>query len=79
VSWRSMTAALAVPAFAWYWVGQLVSVIGTRSQVVAGSWLVLDLTLAAGGFAGLVATITANTRLQLLSPTSCGAGEGGAR
>jgi hypothetical protein len=50
VSWRSMTAALAVPAvpaFAWYWAGQLVSVIGTWSQVVAVSWLVLDLTHSA--------------------------------
>lgn len=47
MSWRSMTAALAVPAFAWYWAGQLVSVIGTWSQVVAVSWLVLDLTHSA--------------------------------
>ena len=46
-SWRSMVAALRVPAFAWYWSGQLVSVIGTWSQVVAVSWLVLDLTHSA--------------------------------
>jgi MFS family permease len=37
-------AAPRVPAFAWYWAGQLVSVIGTWSQVVAVSWLLLDLT-----------------------------------
>jgi MFS family permease len=42
-----MVAALRVPAFAWYWAGQLVSVIGTWSQVVAVSWLVLDLTHSA--------------------------------
>jgi MFS family permease len=42
-----MVAALRVPAFAWYWSGQLVSVIGTWSQVVAVSWLVLDLTHSA--------------------------------
>ncbi|HUY47793.1 MAG TPA: MFS transporter [Streptosporangiaceae bacterium] len=42
-----MAAALRVPAFAWYWAGQLLSVIGTWSQVVAMSWLVLDLTHSA--------------------------------
>ena len=47
VSWRSMVAALAVPAFAWYWASQLLSGIGTWSQAVAQAWLVLDLTHSA--------------------------------
>ncbi|HUZ20308.1 MAG TPA: MFS transporter [Acidimicrobiales bacterium] len=47
VSWRSMVAALEVPAFRWYWAGQLLSGIGTWSQAVAQSWLVLDLTHSA--------------------------------
>lgn len=42
-----MLAALRVPAFAWYWVGQLLSGIGTWSQSIALSWLVLDLTHSA--------------------------------
>jgi MFS family permease len=46
-SWRAMLAALRVPAFAWYWAGQLLSGIGTWSQSIALSWLVLDLTHSA--------------------------------
>ena len=42
-----MTAALKVPAFAWYWTGQLISGTGTWSQAIAQSWLVLDLTHSA--------------------------------
>lgn len=42
-----MLAALRVPAFAWYWAGQLLSGIGTWSQSIALSWLVLDLTHSA--------------------------------
>ncbi len=42
-----MLAALRVPAFAWYWSGQLLSGIGTWSQSIALSWLVLDLTHSA--------------------------------
>jgi MFS family permease len=37
-------SALAVPAYRWYWASQLVSGVGTWSQVVAQSWLVLQLT-----------------------------------
>ncbi len=47
VSWRSMAEALRVPAFAWYWIGQLISGTGTWSQAIAQSWLVLDLTHSA--------------------------------
>jgi len=47
VSWRTMADALRVPAFAWYWSGQLLSGIGTWSQSIAISWLVLDLTHSA--------------------------------
>ncbi|MDA8360189.1 MAG: MFS transporter [Actinomycetota bacterium] len=47
VSWSTMLAALRVPAFAWYWSGQLLSGIGTWSQSIALSWLVLDLTHSA--------------------------------
>jgi MFS family permease len=39
-----MLAAFRVPAFSWYWSGQLLSNIGTWSQSVAQAWLVLDLT-----------------------------------
>jgi len=42
-----MADALRVPAFAWYWSGQLLSGIGTWSQSIAISWLVLDLTHSA--------------------------------
>lgn len=41
---RDMLAALRVPAFAWYWGGQLLSNIGTWSQTLAQAWLVLRLT-----------------------------------
>lgn len=47
VSWHTMLAALRIPAFAWYWSGQLLSGIGTWSQSIALSWLVLDLTHSA--------------------------------
>jgi MFS family permease len=46
-SWRDMLAAFRVPAFAWYWSGQLLSGIGTWSQSIALAWLVLDLTHSA--------------------------------
>jgi MFS family permease len=46
-SWAQMVEALRVPAFAWYWVGQLISGIGTWSQAIAQSWLVLDITHSA--------------------------------
>jgi MFS family permease len=46
-SWRVALAAFKVPAFAWYWSGQLLSGIGTWSQSIALSWLVLDLTHSA--------------------------------
>ena len=39
-----MLAAFELPAFRWYWVGQLLSGIGTWSQSIALAWLVLDLT-----------------------------------
>jgi len=42
-----MLAAFSVQAFAWYWSGQLLSGIGTWSQSIALSWLVLDLTHSA--------------------------------
>ncbi len=42
-----MAVALRVPAFAWYWIGQLISGTGTWSQAIAQSWLVLDLTHSA--------------------------------
>ncbi len=42
-----MAAALTVPAFAWYWTGQLVSGTGTWSQAIAQAWLVLDITHSA--------------------------------
>ena len=41
---RRVGSALAVPAYRWYWASQLVSGVGTWSQVVAQSWLVLQLT-----------------------------------
>ncbi len=46
-TWRTMLAAFRVPAFAWYWSGQLLSGIGTWSQSIALAWLVLDLTHSA--------------------------------
>jgi MFS family permease len=46
-SWRVALAAFRVPAFAWYWSAQLLSGIGTWSQSIALSWLVLDLTHSA--------------------------------
>lgn len=46
-SWRVTLAAFKVPAFAWYWCGQLLSGIGTWSQSIALAWLVLDLTHSA--------------------------------
>jgi MFS family permease len=39
-----MGAAFAVPAYRRYWASQLVSGVGTWAQVVAQSWLVLQLT-----------------------------------
>lgn len=45
--WREMLAALRVPAFAWYWGGQLLSNVGTWSQTLAQAWLVLRLTHSA--------------------------------
>ena len=47
-------AALAVPNFRLYFAGQAVSLIGTWMQVVAQSWLVLQLT-GSGPLLGLVA------------------------
>ena len=47
MSWATTVAALRVPAFAWYWAGQLLSGIGTWAQAVAQAWLVLDLTHSA--------------------------------
>jgi len=46
-SWRATLAAFGVPAFAWYWSGQLLSGIGTWSHSIALSWLVLDMTRSA--------------------------------
>lgn len=46
-SWAQMVEALRVPAFAWYWIGQLISGIGTWSQAIAQSWLVLNITHSA--------------------------------
>jgi len=46
-SWRAMLSAFHVPAFTWYWSGQLLSGIGTWSQSIALAWLVLDLTHSA--------------------------------
>lgn len=42
-----MLAAFRVPAFTWYWSGQLLSGIGTWSQSIALAWLVLELTHSA--------------------------------
>ncbi|HTX83690.1 MAG TPA: MFS transporter, partial [Streptosporangiaceae bacterium] len=47
-------AALAVPNFRLYFAGQAVSLVGTWMQVVAQSWLVLQLTNS-GVLLGLVA------------------------
>jgi len=47
-------AALAVPNFRLYFAGQAVSLVGTWMQVVAQSWLVLQLT-GSGALLGLVA------------------------
>lgn len=47
VSWRAMLASFAIPGFRWYWLGQLLSGIGTWSQSIALAWLVLDLTHSA--------------------------------
>ena len=49
-----MFAALAVPNFRLYLAGQSVSLTGTWMQVVAQSWLVLQLT-GLGALLGLVA------------------------
>ena len=49
-----MFAALAVPNFRLYLAGQAVSLTGTWMQVVAQSWLVLQLT-GSGVLLGLVA------------------------
>ena len=49
-----MFAALAVPNFRLYLAGQSVSLTGTWMQVVAQSWLVLQLT-GSGALLGLVA------------------------
>ncbi len=46
-TWRSALSAFKMPAFAWYWSSQFISGVGTWSQVVAQSWLVLDLTHSA--------------------------------
>ncbi len=46
-SWSRSVEALRVPAFAWYWSGQLISGIGTWSQAIAQSWLVLNITRSA--------------------------------
>ena len=46
-SWHAMLAAFKVPAFTWYWSGQLLSGVGTWSQSIALAWLVLDLTHSA--------------------------------
>lgn len=46
--------ALAVPNFRLYFAGQAVSLVGTWMQVVAQSWLVLQLT-GSGALLGLVA------------------------
>ncbi len=48
-----MFAAFAVPNFRLYFAGQAVSMVGTWMQVVAQSWLVLDLT-GSGTALGLV-------------------------
>jgi MFS family permease len=47
-------AALTVPNFRLYFAGQAVSLVGTWMQVVAQSWLVLQLT-GSGTLLGLVA------------------------
>ncbi len=49
-----MFAALAIPNFRLYFAGQAVSLTGTWMQVVAQSWLVLELT-GSGAVLGLVA------------------------
>ena len=49
-----MFAALAVPNFRLHLAGQAVSLPGTWMQVVAQSWLVLELT-GSGAVLGLVA------------------------
>ena len=46
-SWAQTVEALRVPAFAFYWIGQLISGIGTWSQAIAQSWLVLNITHSA--------------------------------
>ncbi len=53
---RPMGAALAVPAYRWYWSSQLVSGFGTWAQTVAQSWLVIQLTGSAVAL-GFVATL----------------------
>ena len=59
-------AALAVPNFRLYFAGQAVSLVGTWMQVVAQSWLVLELT-GSGTLLGLVALL-----LGLLTVTHVG-------
>ena len=61
-------AALAVRNFRLYFAGQVVSLVGTWMQVVAQSWLVLQLT-GSGVLLGLVAAVRFLPVL-LLGPTA---------
>jgi hypothetical protein len=68
-------AALAVPNFRPYFAGQAVSLVGTWMQVVAQSWLVLQLTGSGtllGPYGGLVADRMDKRRMLLGTQSALG-------
>src|SRR5512135_2139551 len=55
---RVTFAALSVPNYRRYYVGQAISLIGTWMQMTAQSWLVLTLTHSAAALGAIVALQT---------------------
>jgi len=56
--WASYLPALRVPAYAYYFSGYIVSIIGTWMQIVAQGWLVYELT-SSGSYLGLISFCSA--------------------
>lgn len=67
-----MTAALRVPAFAWYWGSQFLSGLGTWSQAIAQAWLVIELTRSPSRASVWLGTITMLQFLPLLAFATVG-------
>src|SRR5271156_5497102 len=62
VAWRHTFSALKHPNFRLFFIGQLVSLIGTWMQTTAQGWLVYELT----GSKALLGTVAAAGSLPLL-------------